>query len=57
MSPWRAVFQHPVEKSPFKTDVAAGFFAFNPLVTENFFPFGQEFTVESRILQKITGIC
>lgn len=56
MSPRCAMLQHPVKKSSFKTDVATGFFAFNPLVTENFFPFGQEFTVESRILQKITGI-
>ena len=50
------MLQHPVKKSSFKTDVTTSFFAFNPLVTENFFPFGQEFTVESRILQKITGI-
>ena len=50
------MLQHPVEKSSFKTDVATGFFAFNPLVTENLFTFGQEFTIESRIHHKITGI-
>jgi len=50
------MFQHPVKQSPFKTDIATGFFTFDPLVAQNFLPFCQEFTVKRRILQKITGI-
>lgn len=50
------MLQHPVKKSPFKAYITTGFFTFNPLVTEDFFAFGKELTVESRIFQEIASI-
>src|SRR6266513_6287683 len=35
LSPIGAVLYDPIEKSPFKADVFAGFFAFNPLMLQN----------------------
>src|SRR5439155_19753245 len=53
LSPVRAMFDDPIEQSLFKTDVFAGFFAFDPLVLENLFPLGQELLVEHRILHEL----
>ena len=56
MAPWRAVLEHPVQKSALKTDIATGFFTLDPLMTQNFISLCQKLTVKRRVLQQITGI-
>src|SRR3954466_15578425 len=46
------VFYDPVEQGLFKADVFAGLFAFDPLVLQNFFAFGQELLVKRRVLHE-----
>ena len=39
------MLDNPIRQSLLKPDVTAGFFRFDPLVFEDFFPFGLKFTV------------
>jgi len=50
------MLHHPVEKSPFKSDVTTMFLTLAPFVPENFLPFRLEFPVEGRIPEQITCI-
>jgi len=50
------MLDHPVEKSPFKSDVATLLLALIPLVAENLLPFRLELPVEGRIPEQITSI-
>jgi len=50
------MFHHPVEKSPFKSDVTTLLLTLVPLVAENLLPFRLKFPVESRIPEQITCI-
>ena len=50
------MLHHPVEKSPFKSDVTTLLLALVPLVAENLLPFRLEFPVEGRIPEQITCI-
>jgi hypothetical protein len=45
-SPFGAVPHNPIGQRTFKADVMTGFFRFNPLVLQNFFPLGREFAVQ-----------
>jgi len=56
MAPWRAVLQHPIKQCTFKSYIASGFITLNPFVAEDFIPFGKEFSVQRRVLEKITAI-
>jgi hypothetical protein len=51
--PGGAMLYDPVEQCLFKPDVMAGFFALQPLVTKDLFPFREEFFVEQRFFHKI----
>lgn len=50
------MLKHPVEQSLFKSDVAAEFFALDPLVTQNLISLRQELPVQAGILQEIGPI-
>jgi len=50
-APGGAMLEFPIEQSPLKTNILALFFAFNPLMAEDFFPFGQKFLIERRLLE------
>ena len=42
------MFHDPIEKRLLKADVVTGFFAFDPLVAENFLTLREELFVEQR---------
>ncbi len=50
------MLHHPVEKSPFKSDVTTLLLALIPLVAENLLPFRLEFPVKGRIPEQIACI-
>lgn len=56
LTPGCAMLHHPVEKSPFKSDVPTLLLTLIPLVTENLLPFRLEFSVKGRIPEQITCI-
>src|SRR5437899_12149796 len=49
LSPVGAMFHDPIKQSPFKADVSAGFFAFNPLMLQNFRALSEELLVKGRV--------
>jgi hypothetical protein len=51
-SPLGTVMEHPIDQGRFKTDIMTGFFAFQPLVSQDFIALGEELLVEGRFLQK-----
>jgi hypothetical protein len=55
LAPFRTVLDDPVGQRPFKADITAGLFGFNPLVLEDFLPFRLEFPIKRGILQQIVG--
>ena len=52
-APGRAVFDDPIEQSPFKTDVVTGFLTFQPFMDENLFPLGKKLAVQDGVLDEI----
>jgi hypothetical protein len=46
------MFANPIEEGAFETDVIPLFLGLNPLVSKNFFTFGQKLLVEGRTLGK-----
>jgi len=52
-APLGAMFDDPVGQGPLESDVEAGFLGLDPLVLQDFLPFGLEFLVESRVLQQV----
>src|SRR5690606_1817936 len=55
IAPAFAVFADPVEQGAFEADVVTESFGLDPLVTEDFFPFGQEFLVETGLFDEVAG--
>ncbi len=53
VSPAGSKFDDPVEQGTLKTDIAAGFFAFDPLVTQDFLPLGKILLVERGIFDEV----
>ena len=45
-APAGPMLDDPVEQRLFKADIVSHFFALNPLMTEDFCPFGQKFLIE-----------
>lgn len=52
-TPLRTVLDNPIRQSSFKSDVAPGFFRFDPFVLQDLFAFSLKFSVERRILEQI----
>ncbi|MGJ3243955.1 MAG: hypothetical protein ACFE0O_13515 [Opitutales bacterium] len=53
IAPLVPVIPDPVEKRSLKADIGTGFFRFQPLVTQDFFPLGKELLIEAGTLSKI----
>ena len=47
------MFDDPVEQSFFETDVMPGLFAFEPLMPQDLFAFGEELFVKERLLYQL----
>src|SRR5262249_33773402 len=57
LSPVGPMFQDPIQQRSFKADVFPGFFAFDPLVLQNFCALREEFLVERRLFDELRLIC
>ena len=44
---------NPIEKRLFEADVVASLLAFDPFVTQDFLPFGEELFVEERFFDEV----
>ena len=51
-SPTGSMPYHPVRQGAVKSDVVPGFFRLDPLVPQDFVPFGEEILVQGRVLQR-----
>jgi len=56
LPPLRPMSHDPIGQGVFETDVAAGFFGFQPLVAENLAQLGLELFVERRVLDEIIPV-
>ena len=50
------MFEHPIKKCAFKTDVPASLLTFDPLMPENFLSFSQKLTVKRRVVKKVAAM-
>ena len=50
--PTTPVMHHPIEKGSLEADIMAGFFALDPLVTENFLPLRKKLAIQHRVLNE-----
>src|ERR1044072_9671130 len=57
LSPVGAMFHDPIQQSSFKADVFPGFFAFDPLVLQNFCALREELLVKRRLFDEVRLIC
>ena len=52
-APAFAVLPNPIQQGALKADVVAKALGFNPLVLQDFLPFGQEFLVEAGLFHEL----
>jgi hypothetical protein len=55
-APSGTVFDDPIEKGAFESNIVALLLALDPLVTENFVPFGQKFFVEDGVFDQVVHL-
>ena len=49
LSPVGAMFHDPIQQGFFKADISSGFFAFDPLMSQNLGTLGEKLLVQDRI--------
>ena len=53
LTPCRPILHDPVQECTLEADVVTGFFAFDPLVTQDLLALGQELLIEHRIFHQL----